>query len=546
MPKFVPVRDTERSLAEQDVDGAEFAAHRQFDNPHSVLKNKKSTEQTDRGWAQGEVGWGVQRSFGGEEKDGHAQVSRYAEGENKMVKNSKGLWVKAKEIEPDDVRNEKKGMGRGNKGISVFAATSEGVYHDEAEIGARYNEKRNESRRDDGDYSSKRKQNDDRHAESDEDSRHHTSRRREQDRSRSRDRSRQRDDSRDHRRYKSSRRNQDRDRSSSRDRDLHRYRSSSRDRDRRRKEDKKYSDKRRSRSRSRSDSRDRRRHKKRHRADSEERDSKRHDRDRNKRRNRHSRSRSPLQSSDSDDRHDDEHVRATKPQTNPTEERKSRFEKSATNEPPLSQPVVSREVPVGLTSEVDTEEIRITAVQVINRFHEVYQSSHAHRLRDLRDLFHASISVSSLQNPDKVYLDGRDAVLIAFAKTVPMPTPVSKRIYFEATSKREDPNLEVTFVCDLHRPGTSPGLGDSQHDTFVLYECSGAQIVRIWGGNDASGCVQDEDLSMEGLLTKGQKNWQRVKNIVSKSVVFVDKGQSSWETTFCHYHNYDRMEVWGM
>ena len=101
MPKFVPVVDTEKPLSEQDNRSkAEYSKHRQFDNPYNInnynnnnnsnnnnnnsnnnnnnVKNKKKV--VDRGWEQGNVGWGVLGSFGSKSKDDSAQVIKRVEG----------------------------------------------------------------------------------------------------------------------------------------------------------------------------------------------------------------------------------------------------------------------------------------------------------------------------------------------------------------------------------------------------------------------------------------------------------------------------------
>lgn len=118
MPTFVPVTDTERAKCEQNLHDAEFAEHRQFDAPHAMGRTKP---KVDRGWAQGELGWGVLKSFGADDRDDLAQLAKHAEGGHKMVRNEKGLWVKAKSLVGEDETEEKipGGMGRG-KGISVM------------------------------------------------------------------------------------------------------------------------------------------------------------------------------------------------------------------------------------------------------------------------------------------------------------------------------------------------------------------------------------------------------------------------------------------
>ena len=109
MPSFVPVTDVEKPRAAQNPHDAKNAKHRQFDS---------TTQPVNRGWQQGNVGWGVLGAFGHHEKDDGAQVVRRTEGAKKMVKNEKGLWVKAKELEGTSSGGG--GRGRGG-GVSVFS-----------------------------------------------------------------------------------------------------------------------------------------------------------------------------------------------------------------------------------------------------------------------------------------------------------------------------------------------------------------------------------------------------------------------------------------
>ena len=74
MPKFVPVVDTEKPLAEQNDNDPNFQKHRHFDNPHALESGGVSKKTVDRGWQQGQVGWGVLKQFGNLEKDDAAQV----------------------------------------------------------------------------------------------------------------------------------------------------------------------------------------------------------------------------------------------------------------------------------------------------------------------------------------------------------------------------------------------------------------------------------------------------------------------------------------
>lgn len=67
----------------------------------------------DRGWEQGKVGWGVQGNFGSSGKDECAQVLATGSGSFKMVKNSKGLWVKVSSLEEGEQQRLLQGKGRG-------------------------------------------------------------------------------------------------------------------------------------------------------------------------------------------------------------------------------------------------------------------------------------------------------------------------------------------------------------------------------------------------------------------------------------------------
>ena len=111
MGRFVPVEDNETPLCEQRAHDPNMAKHRQWDSfviardsaqsrEMEVALKKAATDKpkADRGWERGSVGWGVLGSWGNDEKDQSAQVARVGEGRNKMVRNEKGLWVKASSL----------------------------------------------------------------------------------------------------------------------------------------------------------------------------------------------------------------------------------------------------------------------------------------------------------------------------------------------------------------------------------------------------------------------------------------------------------------
>eukprot|EP00629_Pelagomonadales_sp_RCC1024_P002594 CAMPEP_0119280688 /NCGR_PEP_ID=MMETSP1329-20130426/23225_1 /TAXON_ID=114041 /ORGANISM="Genus nov. species nov., Strain RCC1024" /LENGTH=107 /DNA_ID=CAMNT_0007281285 /DNA_START=58 /DNA_END=378 /DNA_ORIENTATION=- len=103
MPQFVPVADPEAPRWEQDE--SKLAKHRNFDSHviardagelRGLAKGQRQDEdkKTNRGFEQGAVGWGVLGSWGSEQRDNDAQRSAKAEGNLKMVRNEKGLWVR--------------------------------------------------------------------------------------------------------------------------------------------------------------------------------------------------------------------------------------------------------------------------------------------------------------------------------------------------------------------------------------------------------------------------------------------------------------------
>ena len=110
MPRFVPVTDTEKPRCEQNDES--MSKHRAWDSfvvardagesrqmQQAMTKATTEKPKADRGWERGSVGWGVLGSWGSNDRDERAQVARVGDGRNKMVRNDKGLWVKAKDGE---------------------------------------------------------------------------------------------------------------------------------------------------------------------------------------------------------------------------------------------------------------------------------------------------------------------------------------------------------------------------------------------------------------------------------------------------------------
>eukprot|EP01032_Pedospumella_encystans_P014208 gene14208-16335_t len=507
MPKFVPVVDNEKSLVEQREDTT-FDKHRRFDNPHKV----------DRGWQQGNVGWGVLGAFGSDSKDDAAQVIKRAEGSNKMIKNEKGLWVKAKELE-EDISHAKPGRGRGG-GVSVYdelASRSMGSSESRSEVA----EKSHNNQFDDADdYKGKRGG-----AKKSLDSHDRGSHRQGFEEPRRDDRRDGRHDDRRSDKYSDRRDDRGRDRS---DRDRHRSRSPDRDRrDSRRSPERRKRD-----SRSRSRSGDRRRNDREYSCSEKGRDN----------RNRRSRSRSGSRNRDKTN-----HDRSRGAEESHSKHSGSTGKKDSAKDIALSAEELAEQAELMRS---------ITAVQVIKRFHEVFAHDTlfpSERLNTIGQVFAPDAVIASLKS-GVVYITGQVAVQESFARTAATQPGISKRIYIEYSGEESTTSTssavevgevtsntgapKVTFCLDFHRPSTAPGLGDRSKHTVLLYRCANAVITHIWGMVDHEQLSQPEELEKGNIMKS--KVWACVKPIVTKDLLNFDESRDA------HFHNYDRMEVWGM
>lgn len=420
MPSFVPVTDTEKPKTEQSFYEARFIEHRRFDAPHSLVSNNQQLSIP---------------------RDEQAQYLRHADGENKMIKNEKGLWIKSK------------ANGNSVEGGNFSRNESEERSNREA---PKHRESPSRSRSKDRSFT--------------------------RDRSDSRSRKRRfskRDDSRERKDYRR------RSRSNSPRRHRSRSRTSRRHRSRSRSDSRRYSKISRS-----PNSRDRKYY--------------RDDKEKNKYKDkRHHRSRSSS--------HDSFHKKEDK-----------FIDKKIDSNDHLNQDSIPQ--------------ISITVIQVLNRFHEVYAFKPKNpelRLDFIQDLFAENAIIGSLKS-ESIYLTGKEEIRISFKITQPTEVLVSKRIYIEAKE------LKYTWSFDLHRCGTSPGLGDPTKCTALLYMSNNALFERIWGTVDLEKLSDQSELTKDQVI--GSKLWKLALKIISQ---FEKIERKDIKEEFLHYHNYDHMEVWG-
>lgn len=453
MPKFVPVKDDETPALE---------------------RKKESVGPVDRGWEQGNIGWGVLGSFGSSGKDVTAQMavntSKRSSG-TKMVKNDKGLWVKAKNSDDENHKLKPGGKGRGRGGIPVFDTPTPSV-----------NDMARNRVEDKDDYVS------------------HSQRRREEERAatelKTSNRERERNGNRSHEMSRS----RERHTYSKHYRGDHKHCRGRDDFERRRQ------DKRRSRSRSRSRSRLRENteyeycHKYRHKEMKRKR-SRSKDRDKDVRKKR------DIDKRKSQPTNEAEGVRL-----------QSEIDPSVPNSPEFAS-------------------FTFNSVQIVNRFLEVFAApQNSQRILSIGDLFAIDAKVCSLKNPQKIYLEGAENIANSFLLAGPSSAVLSKRLFIDAMSS-DDP---VTFCVDFHRAGTSPGLGDTTKPTVLLYRCCSNKIAAVWGMVDKENICDRKDISSVEDLLKTNAWALAEPHILEDMPTFSTTGNNNM-----HFHDYDKIEVWG-
>mmetsp|Transcript_919 Transcript_919/g.1597 ORF Transcript_919/g.1597 Transcript_919/m.1597 type:complete len:520 (-) Transcript_919:36-1595(-) len=519
MPQFVPVKDDETPSSERS-------------------KNKNKMPAVDRGWEQGNVGWGVLGAFGSAGKDEAAQGavhSAHSES-SKMIKNDKGLWVKVKQSAAESSSSSAtiSGKGRGRGGIPVFGGSSTTVSS-------------GSSRKpvfDSTDYishSQRRKMEEevarDQYAQQEEHRRAEATSKLES----SRPRDMSRDHDRRHVRDRDRDRDRDRRRSRSRDRERQRRRDRSRDRDHSRERGKERKGSRRDRSRSRSKSRSHSRSR-RSRRGGEKYTRERH-RDRSPSRG-ESRDRGRHHSRNRDNNRGRKRVSSQEPsgyhtKTSMRSNSTSSASQQSEEEPPMM--------------------FKFNAIQIVNHFLEVFAMPQStKRILSIGELFTSDAKMSSLKNPSKVYLDGAEKISNSFLLAEPTNATLSKRIFFDAAplsssteNTEADSSSSITFCLDFHRAGCSPGLGDVSKPTVLLYRCNAQHITAIWGMVDKENIADSsEDLTLEGMKTGRVEAWNLclkqvmvdMPHVVNEEEAELMSGSGS---NRIHFHNYDKIDVWG-
>lgn len=565
MVKFVPVSDVERPRAAQNLNASANDKHRKFDNPHTVGKT------VDRGWQQGNVGWGVLGAFGNSDKDDAAQVIKHGEGAQKMVKNDKGLWVKVKNALSDKPETLSASRGRGG-GISVLGSlmTSDETSYEKNHVedpntskssrGRSDSRFRDDSEGEDRDHKHKRdrkkRYRSGSRSRSRSRDRHHESSRRHS-RERSRDRNIRDEDS-GHRSHKSRKSSAE----SRRDRDRSLSRSSSRHRSPRR--EKSHSDSRRDRSRSprRSDQR----------RDDRSSSHRNGDSKRNMKLSSGTRSFSPASDRDRDAVKERAKSKAAADRSPENSDDNMIFQFSATQ---LANRFLEIYSGIGLnTGKRKRSDVQKAADDGSEEEPDVSLSET--RLDLIACLFVENAAVLSLRN-GKVMLASKGAIRDSFARTSSEECRCSYRIVIDipknttrgsadvpsTVGEGGDTEVEalevkledISYCLDFHAPNSSPGLGDRSKDTALLYRCVGSLLTHIWGA------VDPEKLSSTAESSNSSSNSDTQARVKSKDAFMKSKcwtwacamiqldypsfPEFSQKEGVIIFHDYNAVEVWG-
>jgi hypothetical protein len=171
------------------------------------------------------------------------------------------------------------------------------------------------------------------------------------------------------------------------------------------------------------------------------------------------------------------------------------------------------------------------------------------RLDLLEKSFTENAIVASMKT-NKVLLSGHAAIRSSFGSTRPLKAECTRRLFIPDDKGQSSHNLPsdeevVSYCLDLHIPNSSPGLGDPTKDVALLYECvsnkhsnpdSNPPAIRyVWGA------IDPDKLASKDILTKDMlyesKVWQWCKSILYEKIPNFDECET-------HFHDYTSIETW--
>ena len=201
----------------------------------------------------------------------------------------------------------------------------------------------------------------------------------------------------------------------------------------------------------------------------------------------------------------------------------------------ISIPMKALDVyPVAATSSPVAVEVsepfgfNFNAVQVVNRFLEVFAKTSKFRLDEIEETFAETAVISSLKN-GKELISGKAKIRQSFTLSVSHECSATRRIFIECGNG-------ASFAFDLHKIEASPGLGDPKKETVLLYRVSDSVITNVWG------CVDKKNMASAAVLTLddivASEMWPLILPLVQKD-------EPTFSVEQCHFHDYTNIALWG-
>jgi hypothetical protein len=182
------------------------------------------------------------------------------------------------------------------------------------------------------------------------------------------------------------------------------------------------------------------------------------------------------------------------------------------------------------------ENISFNAVQLVNRFLEVFSEQHMPidiRESLLSDVFNDDLCVCSLKT-SKILMATKAALLASFGKTKFHTASSARRLVL--TFPQDSAYAPVSYCFDLHTPLTSPGLGDPSKDSALLYRCEHSKLTHIWGGVDKELLASLETLTLARI--QDSEVWRLALAVITKQ-------DCAPAAQHMHFHDYTNIEVIG-
>lgn len=180
----------------------------------------------------------------------------------------------------------------------------------------------------------------------------------------------------------------------------------------------------------------------------------------------------------------------------------------------------------------DEEEsmFRFNATQVINRFLEVYViQKETKRIEELETLFAEDASIYTLKTRN-VLLNGRSNIVNSFINTNKCVPNCTRRVFIEI-------DRSISYSYDLYPIGQSPGLGNPEKSSIVLYRVQNNVITSIYGMPDPDNLSSQKTISSENIYISS--GWKLATDTI-KSIDSIDIN-----TKNAYFHDYTNVEVWG-